>query len=215
MPARPAKKQEKRKPSPARRKAAKPRKTKPAKPEREAEPTVRKAPERREVRQEKKLHLRNILVAIRLRGQSAVPHRIRHTLDSLRLRRKYNAVLLLDRPEIRGMLKQAKDMVTWGSPSVQMFTQLLEERGRIMGDRPLSGDFLKSRFGLDGIPQLVERLESGGLRFRQLWDAGVKPVFRLHPPRGGFKLSSRRLYQERGELGDRGPDIDLLLQRMV
>lgn len=215
MPDPSAKKREKKRPAPGRRKATKPRKARAAKAERKAKPAAAKAPEPKEAFQEKKVQLRNILVAIRLRGESAVPYRVLHTLESLRLRHKFNAVVLPDRPEIRGMLKQAKDMVTWGAPSVQALTQLLEDRGRIIGDKPLTGDFLKSTLGLDGISQLMERLESGALRFRQLWDAGMKPVFRLHPPRGGFKMSSRRLYQERGELGDRGPDIDLLLERMT
>jgi len=43
----------------------------------------------------------------------------------------------------------------------------------------------------------------------------VKPVFRLHPPRGGFKGSIRKPYGAGGELGYRGAAINELIRRML
>ncbi|MEM2203989.1 MAG: 50S ribosomal protein L30, partial [Sulfolobales archaeon] len=43
----------------------------------------------------------------------------------------------------------------------------------------------------------------------------VKPVFRLHPPSGGFKGSIKKPYGNGGELGYRGQDINDLIRRMI
>jgi len=44
---------------------------------------------------------------------------------------------------------------------------------------------------------------------------GVKPVFRLHPPRKGFKGSIKKSYRAGGEAGYRGEAINDLIRRMV
>lgn len=54
------------------------------------------------------------LVAVRLRGSSHLTHQVILTLRSLRLLRIYTAVILDDRPEVTGMLRKAKDTLTWG-----------------------------------------------------------------------------------------------------
>jgi large subunit ribosomal protein L30 len=198
------------------RKAAKPRKPrKAAKPEKaKIEAAAPRAP-RIEALPKAKVELRNLLIAVRIRGESAIPEKVEHTLDALRLRSKYNAVLLPDRAEVRGMLLAAKDMITWGAPSAETLTELIEHRAKTFGDKPLTREFLKSKLGLSDFDDIVERLASGSLDLKAIVEAGVKPVLRLHPPRGGFKLATHRLYQERGELGDRGRDIDLLLRKMI
>jgi large subunit ribosomal protein L30 len=43
---------------------------------------------------------------------------------------------------------------------------------------------------------------------------GVLPYFRLAPPRGGFKLSLRRQYTERGLLGN-NPKLEEIVRRMI
>ncbi|HNR25150.1 MAG TPA: 50S ribosomal protein L30, partial [Methanobacteriaceae archaeon] len=43
---------------------------------------------------------------------------------------------------------------------------------------------------------------------------GLKPVFRLHPPRKGYK-DIKKAFNEGGTLGYRGEDINHLLKRMV
>ncbi len=199
---------------PPTRKITKPRRVKRPPKEGKAVQAPAKPPPKREEPAKPKLELKNLLVAIRLRGESAVPFKVQETLLSLRLKKKYNAVILPERPDIRGMLRQAKDMLAWGTPSAEALSQLIECRAKTTGDKPITVGFLKSKLGLDAHYQLVEKLASGGLDLQTLWSAGVKPVLRLHPPRGGFKMSTRRLYQERGELGDRGKEIDLLLRKM-
>jgi large subunit ribosomal protein L30 len=43
---------------------------------------------------------------------------------------------------------------------------------------------------------------------------GVKPFFRLHPPKKGYRRSVKRPYNNKGELGYRGEAINELARRM-
>jgi large subunit ribosomal protein L30 len=43
----------------------------------------------------------------------------------------------------------------------------------------------------------------------------IKPVFRLHPPRKGYKRSIKRSYKAGGVTGYRGEAINDLIKRMV
>ena len=45
-------------------------------------------------------------------------------------------------------------------------------------------------------------------------DAGIKPVFRLHPPRKGYE-HTRTSFKEGGSLGYRGENIAELIEKMV
>jgi large subunit ribosomal protein L30 len=44
--------------------------------------------------------------------------------------------------------------------------------------------------------------------------SGVLPYFRLAPPKGGFKLSLRRQFTERGVLGS-NPGLEGIVRRMI
>ena len=56
----------------------------------------------------------SLLVAIRIRGTVGLKPKIKYTLQSLRLLKRYNAILLRDDSEVVGMLRIAKDFITWG-----------------------------------------------------------------------------------------------------
>ena len=42
----------------------------------------------------------------------------------------------------------------------------------------------------------------------------IKPVFRLHPPKGGFEKKIKKPYPD-GELGYRGEEINQLIDKMI
>ena len=50
------------------------------------------------------------------------------------------------------------------------------------------------------------------LRLSQV--VGVRPFFRLAPPKGGFRISARRQSSERGILGN-NPRLSDLVRRMI
>lgn len=158
----------------------------------------------------------NCIVAIRLRGTARVYPELQKTLDSLRLKSKYNAVLLPDNLSIKGMLQKAKDHITWGEVDVNMIALLLQHRGRTIGNRRINDEYIKKMFPkYDSIKKLASAIASGDIPLEKLWKAGIKPVFHLHPPKGGFKYTIKRPYGSEGELGYRGPNIRELLEKMI
>ncbi len=153
----------------------------------------------------------SILLVIRIRGQPNVRYDIKETLRRLHLNRKFNATLVPDEPIYRNMLFKAKDYVAYGPVNKEIVKSILLRRGRVIGDKPLTPKYVKENFGME-FDELVEKIVSGELRFTKL--KGVKPLFRLHPPRGGFKKSTKKLVSYGGELGYRD-DIDKLVLRML
>lgn len=152
---------------------------------------------------------------IRIRGRVDVPPDIDYTLKLLRLHKKFHATLYpSDLPGIQGMLRKVKDWVTWGEIDEETLIELLRKRGRIIGDKPLTDEYVEKKLGISGgIAGLAKALIEGRVKYHKL--NGVKPVFRLHPPRGGFKGSTKRPYNDGGELGYRGKAINELIKRML
>lgn len=162
-----------------------------------------------------------LYAVIRIRGRVDVPPDVDYTLKLLRLHKKFHCTLYPSTlPGIERMLHKVKDWVTWGEINKETLVKLLRARGRVPGNKPLTDDYVREKLGLKGgIEELAEKLLSGELMLHRLKTPSgewiIKPVFRLHPPRGGFKKSTRRPYGAGGELGYRGEAINELLERML
>ncbi len=156
-----------------------------------------------------------IYAIIRLRGVVDTPEEIEYTLRLLRLTRKFTCVIYPATPDIEGMLEKVKDWVTWGEIDFQVLVQLLRSRGRIVGNKPLTDEYVKKVLGLDGVEELAKAIFENKVFFHKLNKYGIKPLFRLHPPSKGFKGSIKKPYKDGGELGYRGKEINDLLLRMM
>ena len=155
---------------------------------------------------------RKCLVAVRIRGISDISHEINDTLSMLRLTRNCHATLVDDRPAYNGMLRKSKDCLTWGEVSQENIALLLKKRGRLVGDKKLTDEYAKE-LGYKSLDDLAEALFKMEVECSSL--PKVKPVFRLRPPKKGFKGKVKRSYAAGGELGYRGDAINELLKRMV
>lgn len=154
-------------------------------------------------------------VAIRIRGTVGLNPRIEHTLQLLRLPKRYNATLLEKSSEVIGMLRKVKDFITWGEINSEALDKMIKKRGRMEGNKKISDDFLKEKLGFKSTQELSNSLLDKKITLNKLWESGLKSVFRLHPPKGGFKKSVKRPYKSMGELGYRGEEINKLLKKMV
>ena len=160
----------------------------------------------------------DLYAIIRIRGRVDVPPDVKHTLKLLRLHRKFHMVLYpSDLPGLKGMLLKAKDWITWGEIDYETLVEVLRKRGRLVGNKPLTDEVVDKyleKYGIKGgIPALAKALLEGKIMLHKL--EFIKPVFRLHPPRGGFKKSTKRPYGDGGELGYRGRAINELIKRML
>lgn len=160
-----------------------------------------------------------VYAIIRLRGQVNVPYEVEHTLKLLRLHRKYHCVLYpANLPGLKGMLEKVKDYVTWGEINKETLVQLLYARGRIPGGRKLTDEYVDEKLGqlgvIGGVPALADAIINGRIMLHKIGNI-VKPVFRLHPPRGGFNNTIKKPLSQGGETGYRGPAINDLIKRML
>jgi large subunit ribosomal protein L30 len=155
---------------------------------------------------------RKCLVAVRIRGMSDISQEIKDTMTMLRLTRNCHATLLDNRPAYNGMLRKSKDYLTWGEVSQENVALLLKKRGKLVGDKELTDEYAKE-LDFTSLDDLAEAIFKVEVEFSSLPD--IKPVFRLRPPKKGFKGKVKRSFAAGGEAGYRGDEINELLKRMV
>ena len=136
-------------------------------------------------------------------------------METLKMESTFRARLLESSPSTLGMLRAAKNLVAWGQVDPEVLEGLLRKRAEREGSKELNDDFAKVFFKRENIAELAKSIVAGEINVKDLWLAGVKPRFRLHPPKGGFKRSTRRAATDGGELGYRGEGINRLVRRMI
>ena len=124
------------------------------------------------------------IIAIRIRGRIGLIQSVIKTLDILKLRKKFSCVILDDKPETRGMLKKVQNYISYGLIKEETLKKLLLKRA-------------KPKIEKEKVDKFVKEFIEGK---KQLKDLGIKPFFSLHPPRGGFKKKTKKLFPE-GILG--------------
>lgn len=156
-----------------------------------------------------------LIAIIRLRGRVGVPYDVEHSLKLLRLVKKYHCTIYPMNKSLQGVLNIVKDWVAWGEIDIDTLTTLLRKRGRVLGGKPLTDEFVRESLSIESVEELARAIYEGRLKLHKLIKFGLKPVFRLHPPKGGFKGSIRKPYRDGGEVGYRGSEINNLLRRMM
>ena len=153
-------------------------------------------------------------LVIRVRSDRGVTKKIRDTMAMLNLTRVNHAVLIPEISSYEGMLKKVKDYVTWGNVGPETIQNLLSHRGRMIGGKPLTDSDVSSGSNFSNITEFSEAISSGEVTTKEL--DGLKPVFRLHPPRGSKGWGGiKRSFSVGGALGYRGDDIKDLVMRMI
>jgi len=137
------------------------------------------------------------LLVIRISGMVDVPYKVSHTLDHMRLRRKFSAILMPETIETIKILHKVRSFVAFGKISDEMLSKLISLRGESLK---------KTKINSESVIK--------GLEKKSLSELGLKPFFRLHPPRKGIE-SKKHFGVGRGVLGDNGEHINLLLERML
>ena len=155
---------------------------------------------------------RKCLAVIRVRGTSDVSREIKETLRMLHLTRNCHATLIDDRPSYLGMLRKARNCLTWGEISEEGIKVLLRKRARLIGNKKLTEKYAQE-IGYKSLSDLAEAIHELRVEYDRLRD--IKPVFRLRPPKKGFKGKVKRSYAAGGVIGYRGETINELIKRMA
>jgi len=152
------------------------------------------------------------LAVVRVRGSINVRRDVKETMRMLGLTRVNHCVVTDDTPTSRGMLQKAKDMLTWGEVEQEVLEQLIRKRGRLTGDKRLTDEFIKSQTPFQSLSEFVAAVYAGEAELGML--PRLKKVFRLHPPRKGYK-TTKRPFKNFGDLGYRGGQINELILKMI
>jgi large subunit ribosomal protein L30 len=153
---------------------------------------------------------------VRLRGTVHITGKIRDTLEMLRLNRPMHAVVIPKTESYVGMVNKVKDYVAFGDIDTPTLAALIRGRGRLMGDKPITDASIKeaTQGKYATIDAFAKAVADGKASMKDLGE-DAKPVFRLHPPEGGFPGSTKKHYTVKGELGYRGKEINQLVMRMI
>lgn len=148
---------------------------------------------------------------VNMRGMVSISTNVKDTLKSLNLEKRFRATIVPETPSYKGMLKKAKDQVAWCVASPSIIKQLLEKRGRMEGWKPLLNEDIQ-KLGFENLDSLANDISESKVILQKI--KGVKPSFALSPPKGGFKRSIRRNYNEGGILGA-NPDLPKIVETML
>jgi large subunit ribosomal protein L30 len=149
-------------------------------------------------------------MVVRVRGSIHARHDIVETLRYLHLTRANHATIVPEAASFRGMLHTVQGYVTWGEAEPETVDLVLRERGETVEGHRLTRE---TAAGLpDGreLTEVVRAVAQQGLPTV----AGLKPLFRLKAPKGGWR-STKRPFSRGGALGYRGRSINELVRRMI
>lgn len=153
-----------------------------------------------------------VYAVIRVRGTVNIKPSIKKTLELLNLTRANHCVLVDENKSAKGMLQVAKDYVTWGEINTETLVKLLEARGRLTGDKPLTDTYIQSATSFKTMDAMAKAIIDKKFVYKEIPE--VKPIFRLNPPVKGFE-GIKRSFVNKGALGYRGDEINHILERML
>lgn len=136
-----------------------------------------------------------MIVVIRISGMVEMPGDAQEALFRMRLRRKYSAVLLNEDPNTLSLLQKVRNFVAYGPITPKLLEELIAKRAQPLPGKKIDAKKIAPEIGKKDYESL-----------------GLKPFFRLHPPRGGIKS---KIHYPKGVLGDNKEDINELLGRML
>ena len=153
--------------------------------------------------------------AVRIRGAPKMKQKIIDTLQMLRMNKVNHGVLLWGESSSLGMLYKCKDYIAFGEIDEKTLLRLLRVRGRIEGNNPLTDEHIKNLTEYSNLKELTKALLKGEIQYRSKDIYKIKPVFRLHPPKKGFRGSIKKAFNEGGTLGYVNVYINELIHKMI
>ncbi len=153
-----------------------------------------------------------VLAAVKVRGTVSAQREARETLNLLLLTKTNHGVLVQNNPSMWGMLKRVQSYVTWGEISKETLIDLLTKRGRLLGDKKLTDEYTQT-IGCKSMSDLAAAIAECKIDYGKL--PGIQPVFKMHPPKKGFKGTTKKDFRAGGEAGYRGEAINDLIKRMI
>ncbi|MDH3765173.1 MAG: 50S ribosomal protein L30 [Nitrosopumilus sp.] len=153
----------------------------------------------------------NAYLVVRIKGQADVPYWATHTMTLLKLDKKYRATILPAKENTLGMLRKVQHYVSWVELDTTLAKELIDKKARKSGYKKITSDDLKE-LGFASSDELATALSEGKATLSKL--KPLKPWFALAPPRYGFKRSTKKLYGQKGVLGQ-NKELGNLVRNMI
>jgi len=153
----------------------------------------------------------NAYLVVRIKGQADVPYWATTTMTLLKLDKKYRATILPAKDNTLGMLNKVKHYVSWVELDADLAKELIDKKARKSGYQKITPADLKE-IGFSSTDELASALADGKAILSKI--KLLKPLFALSPPRYGFKRSTKRLYGQKGVLGQ-NKDLGTLVRNMM
>ncbi len=139
-----------------------------------------------------------MIAVIRISGLVNVDADIKEAFNRLRLRRKYSLILLNPSEDNKKLLIKLRNKIAYGNINPETLVSLIEKRGQsIKKGQKIDAEKVISQLGKKNLEEL-----------------GLKPFFRLHPPRKGIE-AKKHFGVGKGVLGDNREKINDLIARML
>ncbi|MBT8251308.1 MAG: 50S ribosomal protein L30 [Nitrosopumilus sp.] len=153
----------------------------------------------------------NAYLVVRIKGQADCPYWATHTMMLLKLDKKYRATILPAKENTLGMLRKVQHYVSWIELDASLAKELIDKKARKGGYQKITPEDLKE-LGFSSSDELGTALAEGKATLSKL--KPLKPWFALAPPKLGFKRSTKRLYGNKGILGQ-NKELDTIVRRMI
>ena len=157
------------------------------------------------------MKMANAYLVVRIKGQADCPYWATTTMTLLKLDKKYRATILPAKENTLGMLNKVKHYVSWIELDTALAKELIDKKARKSGYQKITADDLKE-LGFASSDELAAALSEGKATLSKL--KPLKPWFALAPPRHGFKRSTKKLYGQKGVLGQ-NKELDTIVRNMI
>jgi len=154
-----------------------------------------------------------LILVIRVRGAPSMNYKIADTLKMLRLHKPNHCTILFGTPSVLGMLNKVKDYIAYGDVDESILVKLLQKRAKLKGQKPLTEEHIRNKTKYSNYKDLAKALINGEIQLKDIYN--LKPVFRLHPPKGGYRKSIKVPFNAGGTLGYVGKYINFLVSKMI
>lgn len=153
-----------------------------------------------------------MIAAIRVRGSVNVREKTEKTMDLLNLPKPNYLILIQENSEQQKTIKKAENYITWGEINTENFAKILEKKAVTKQGKKIDKQTLEKN-KVKSFKELAEKIEKKEITLQSL---GIKPFFRMRPPRKGYgRQGIKKSFKIGGALGYRGKDINILIKRML
>ena len=109
-----------------------------------------------------------MFAVVQVRGVVKTRRDIKDTLAMLRLHHINHCVVVPDTPEYLGMIRKVKDFVAYGEVDAESLGTVLSTRGRLVGNRPLTDEYVKANSKFGAIAELADAIAKGEASLRDI-----------------------------------------------